>query len=766
MMFVRTPSPVRTESLLGYLLRVSETNGYDTPWHIYHLAGLSQGQMTSPRLPLGKLAELLGKSLEDLHALAYSCEMEGVSNFKILGHSLGKSSHYGFLRLSRPAFCPLCVQEKGFIDAFWDLSVSIACPDHRFPPQRNCPACAKPLTWFRPGLLRCRCGAMIGHVNEINYGAPTLELMRLLRTKLHNQAVDGLVSSAGFPVQFLNSLPLLSLMQVLVSLGRYDLWGQERADTDISVAIEASAGILSNWPRGYHAFLEKLGARYQNERAASSGLRIQFQPFYQSMFKNGPFSEHIQFLREEFVNFGLQHWGSAVVDEKLLRGTGKVADQRYISKSEYANRYSLSKPKVEQMISDGTIVGKKIATAQGSRVVVDLQRTQPPVGSSGIMTDREAAKQLGLPVSVLRYLRETRVFGTKPRAGWEQSWHRDDVEAFLQHGLALAKTQDAPAETVSLRKVMRIKLRNRGGKGEVVAAIFARQLGVSGDSDGSLGGLLLNKASADKFICDKRRESEGDTFSFYEASRQTSLDPQVISKAIELGFLKEKTVNGKNRVSAESVVQFNSTYVPLSRIARSLGTLTKHLWRMCQKRGFEVLELPRPNKGASQPILPCSVEKAVICAWQKEQLVAVMKSRGPRRQAQIEALRAYLQRLVDRKERLPQRAGMLNKAVIARACGFNRDVLYDDVEAIAMLDAFAARESIRTPAAALQSYLQEMQQRGQNLPLRDRKPNKTAIANACGFHRNVLYSDLQAIDLLNNFVQTISQQINNESERY
>lgn len=754
MMLVRTPGPVQTESLLGYVLRVSEANGYDTPWHIYHLAGLSQDQMTSPRLPMGKLTQLLGKNLEDMHALAYSAEKEGVSNLKILGHSLGKSSQYGFLRLNQPAFCPLCVQEKGFIDAFWDLSVSIACPDHCCPPLRHCTACAKPMTWFRPGLLRCRCGATIGHAYETIMDTPTVELMRLLQAKLHNQPVDGLANTSGFPVQFLIPLPLLSLMQVLVNLGRYDLWGQERADADISVAIAASVGILSNWPRGYHEFLEKLGARYQNERAASSGLRIQFQPFYESMFKNGPFSGHIQFLREEFVNFGLQHWGGAVVDEKLLRTPSKVADQRYISKSEYASRYSLSKPKVERMISDGTIVGKKIATTQGSRVVVDLQHTQPPVGSSDIMTDREAAKQIGLPVSVLRYLRRRGVFGKKPRSGWEQSWYRDDVEAFLLRGLALAKIPDGPTETVSLRKIMRIKLRNRDGKGELVAAIFGGRLGVSGGSDGNLGDLLLNKASVDKFICDKRREIEGDTFSFYEASRQTSLDPQVIPKAIEFGLLKEKTINGKNRVSAESVVEFNSEYLPLSKIAKKLDTLTKHLWRMCQKHGYAVLELRRPNKGGSQPILPLSLEQAVICTWEKEQLAALMKSRGSRHQAQVESLRAYLERLGDRGERLPQHDGFPNKAAIARACGFNRDVLYDDPEAIAMLGAFAAHESSRTPAAAVQSYLRELEQRGEKLPLRDGKPNKTAIAKACGFHRNVLYSNAQAIDLLNSFVRT------------
>jgi len=39
-LLVRHPAPKPTESLLGYVLRVSEGNGYSSPWSVYRLARL------------------------------------------------------------------------------------------------------------------------------------------------------------------------------------------------------------------------------------------------------------------------------------------------------------------------------------------------------------------------------------------------------------------------------------------------------------------------------------------------------------------------------------------------------------------------------------------------------------------------------------------------------------------------------------------------------------------------------------------------------
>jgi len=44
---------------------------------------------------------------------------------------------------------------------FWDLDLVSICPTHRIALVTRCSACNKHLSWKRPGLLICSCGAKI-----------------------------------------------------------------------------------------------------------------------------------------------------------------------------------------------------------------------------------------------------------------------------------------------------------------------------------------------------------------------------------------------------------------------------------------------------------------------------------------------------------------------------------------------------------------------------------------------------------------------------
>jgi hypothetical protein len=55
--------------------------------------------------------------------------------------------------------------------------------------------------------------------------------------------------------------------------------------------------------------------------------------------------------------------------------------------------------------------------------------------------------------------------------------------------------------------------------------------------------------------------------------------------------------------------------------------------------------------------------------------------------------------------------------------------------------------------AKLREYLEEIRRSGQSLPFNsDGAPNRTAIAAACGFRRNVLHTNNAAIRLLDEFL--------------
>lgn len=768
-LLVRTPSHHKTESLLGFILRVSEANGYDTPWQVLRLAGISQGQMQTAGLPVEKLAQIMNRGTDALLSLSYRASTDGSSHFKILDHVLGQSLRHRPLRLREPAFCPQCVQENGYIDAFSDLSAAIACPKHRCLLLRHCPSCGKAIRWFRPGLVVCNCGSDLAGSALPTVEQSTVELMAIIQAKLHQRALLEQSNLTEYPLALMDPIPLNSLLMILETLGAQNLRSFGKHVPKEGSLVAEAVSTLEHWPIGYHRFLARLGDRFLTENASAIGLRKQFEPFYLAMFMNRSFSRDAAFLRNEFVKFGLSAWGSAVVDRKLLRTKEPISVQRFISKSEFARRYGIWKPVMDRMIADGTVAVKKVAAGKSMRLVVDLQRSQIPVESAGIVTDREAASYIGLPVSVLKHLRDVGIYTTKPcRVGYEQSWHRDDVEEFLAKGLALGQVVHAlPEDSISLDRAMCLKLRNEKAKADIVVAIFDGRLPVIGRLEGKLSGLLLNKTLLGQFVHLKRVILDDNTYCFADAAERTGIDSMVIDHAIGAGLLTEINRDGRRRVPVEEVERFNKKYVTLSRLAKDLNTLAQHLLRACQKYGIAVILLHRSNGESDQPILSRSSEMKLRRIWhaasaERERRKNERKSKD--NQSVFEnALRTYLEKIRLRGKYLPRHAGSPNKAVIARACGFHRDVLYDYPTVINLLDEFDRDERERLggdcpdAVGALKAFLKTLRDRGEPLPrCKNLQPNKLAIARACGFYRNVLYTNAKAMALLNSFKEASS----------
>jgi len=71
-LLVRTPAPHNDESLLGYMLRVSEENGYQSPVDIARLAGMSAQHVKSRHLPVRKLAPIVGLDSQELKNINFA----------------------------------------------------------------------------------------------------------------------------------------------------------------------------------------------------------------------------------------------------------------------------------------------------------------------------------------------------------------------------------------------------------------------------------------------------------------------------------------------------------------------------------------------------------------------------------------------------------------------------------------------------------------------------------------------------------------------
>ncbi|WP_082700528.1 TniQ family protein [Magnetospirillum sp. XM-1] len=162
-----TPPPIKGESLNGYLLRLSELNGYANLPQLLKIAGY-KGAPYWYKPGIGdRIASLIGMSSDEFKAMSYDRGSKASSRTKaqIFGHDVS----YTMLDVTNPKICPACVVDNGYIKSEWDLTSFIACPDHRTILLSRCPHCERKLSWRRPGLLTCACQRPSGRfLNQVN----------------------------------------------------------------------------------------------------------------------------------------------------------------------------------------------------------------------------------------------------------------------------------------------------------------------------------------------------------------------------------------------------------------------------------------------------------------------------------------------------------------------------------------------------------------------------------------------------------------------
>jgi hypothetical protein len=163
-------------------------------------------------------------------------------------------------------------------------------------------------------------------------------------------------------------------------------------------------------------------------------------------------------------------------------------------------------------------------------------------------------------------------------------------------------------------------------------------------------------------------------------------------------YLKN-VMRGKSvRIDADSVEQFAQSYVPLARCAADWATSSPHLKQICRHARIKVLEIAHYENGKS-PFINRRDTQRLHEAFNDNSRARSAGTPKETKPNPVDQLRAYLQNLADNDQPLPWRAGLPNKIAVARACGFDRDVFYSNPEAIGLFRAFVRKERDRRIAA-------------------------------------------------------------------
>ena len=84
-MLVVTPAPYAHESLFGYLIRLSESNGYHTPTVVTSYAGYPRGGLITFSSDLLGISEVTGVELSKLESIGYVRQTDTSSVYQLRG---------------------------------------------------------------------------------------------------------------------------------------------------------------------------------------------------------------------------------------------------------------------------------------------------------------------------------------------------------------------------------------------------------------------------------------------------------------------------------------------------------------------------------------------------------------------------------------------------------------------------------------------------------------------------------------------------------
>jgi hypothetical protein len=608
-LLVHHPAPDSTESFLGYLLRLSQVNGYRSPWSIFALARMKQHEIRTTGIRANRLAAIANCDVSKLEAIAYSAPRDNPRWCRILGHPLVLAD----LSLRNPKLCPQCIEERGFIEAHWDLTFMMACKIHQSLAISHCPKCEKPLRWFRPGILECECGGNLIRGDRPPTTQALTDLMTVIRAKVLGEEL-GSGNSSSRSLSELLAMDLRGMLSVIRILGKH----RRIADGDSSAdgarqVVAPAAEVLADWPKNFIGLLQDLGKSLR--RDGKSSVRGQFQGIYGSLFKNKAIASprQVDFLRAAFLEFVTNHWDGGFVDHKLLKALGATTAtrKRFITQTEFAARLGVQQSTAARFLHKQKVPSVRVRSGKSLRILIDHEEISLPQTMSGtIYGARDAAKLLGFSVSVLQSLRKIGIYEIRSMLPTRAGYHEQDIQSLSQRLLSLSEgNSQVPlerAEAIPLRDVLCGHHDSTEVKVSVVQAIFSRDLNVVGSADKTAGGLLIERRAYKAFVQIARNRVAGNESTSREAAKVLVCDASTIPGLMKMGFLEGRKTPTGLRVTDESIEKFKQEFVSLASVARRMCSRSRALMRQCDEHSIELLLIPCGTNRGPQPFLRTS----------------------------------------------------------------------------------------------------------------------------------------------------------------
>lgn len=590
--------PQPTESLRGYLLRLSKENGYPSPTYVLSLMKEDPSRSRIGRLDAIALMSLADLSAEEVWALTLRSSNGGRAYVRIQGVDLPSYE----VDTVNPKFCPSCLAEREICEAFWDLAQARACPLHCVELRRNCGGCNKPISWDRSDVTRCRCGYKLATSPVTPVSSSLSYLMALMRHSLYR---DWAEESAPLEMAHLRHLGIRKLCKLLWVMTNtvYSLQAGlkggacPKSRVVYRPQLELVAEALSDWPHGYQRFLAET---YQLAIESPEGLpnfRRLFNWLINRLIKNdADGGGDYMFMLEQTFLFGASFW----TRDAMMRSEDDLALMprifRWGTVSDATKFLNIHPATARKLINAGSLRVRKLANGSDSRsLIVDMECARNlAISKYPAVPLRAAAASLGLSIDLLKALRISGIFLDR-HLTYPGAFAYEDIEAFAAKIRALGRGKGRGTRgRISLRKLMCGACLSLPEKVDLVKRVFANPGWVVGKLGHGFGALLIEKSLVDQLLIKELSSARG-YIAVRDAAKILGCNIINITALKREGYIALYEGGARGQICKRSFEAFAESYEPLRKIARRRCVPIKRVVARVDLSGVDHITLPAPR---------------------------------------------------------------------------------------------------------------------------------------------------------------------------
>lgn len=560
--------PDTNESLLGYIKRRSDAEGFPEAGGFLTMLGQTYGRAT----------------VEEPERLAADLDLDLATLEQILPATQPEDAalDWSFHRMHRDPVCPACIAAQQPRRKEWRHAMVTACAEHGCQLIDECPGCGDALTLLGDGYAGCLCGASYGEANAMPGSALEVVFAQMIAGR------SGLIAGIDLsPEEGLHTARTVWFLCANMTRARTGKEGKATYPKTIAEARERLARVeplLLDWPKAFDDYVVQ---RWNAPGADGLTAAIRLGAWYRGLLKQKGA------LAEALLSRCLIVVGTVCGDAYK---TNRHQDRsKWVSAAQAGDLLGIRGERIVEAVRDGTLVGSQGRSGTGHlHTIVRIEDVEVVRELRARSATKERVRNtLGVSRKQFELMEEAMFFGEGCRMPAHPCVDGDfDLEyicAAVDRVRQVSRDENSgPDGLVAFRKINLRRTTDRTAILKIYRLIADQELRAAkfGEDD-SLGDALFSAEEIDRVLQEHggaRSWTAGDVAKF------SGWKPECVTGWCEQGLLQ--ATRGKRgsfdvwQITEEGLSRFHREFQVVSDLAKEGKTTSRKLLASFADRGI------------------------------------------------------------------------------------------------------------------------------------------------------------------------------------